>query len=62
MSWLSSFMNPQRGYNAAQGQMDNYYNQAQGYQQPYNQMDQQDGAATQEAMQNLLNPEQIQNQ
>ena len=62
MSWLSSFMNPQRGYDAAQGQMDNYYNQAQGYQQPYNQMGQQGGAATQGAMQNLLNPEQMQNQ
>ena len=62
MSWLSSFMNPQRGYDAAQGQMDNYYNQAQGYQQPYNQMGQQGGAAAQGAMQNLLNPEQMQNQ
>lgn len=35
MSWLSSFLNPQRGYDAAQGQLNDYYNQAQGFQKPF---------------------------
>ncbi len=35
MSWLSSWMNPGRGYNAGQEQLDKYYDEAQGYQQPY---------------------------
>lgn len=37
MSWLSSFLHPQRGYQAGQQQLDKYYNQAQGLQDPYNQ-------------------------
>jgi len=35
MSWLSSFLNPQRGYQEGQGQLDKYYQQGQGFQQPY---------------------------
>ena len=37
MSWLSSFLHPEKGYQGAQGQLDKYYNEGQGYQQPYNQ-------------------------
>ncbi len=43
MSWLSSFLHPGRGYDAAQEQLNNYYQQAQG---PLN-----------EYMQNLMNPQ-----
>lgn len=34
---FSSFMNPQQGYEDAGNQLQNYYGQAQGYLQPYNQ-------------------------
>ena len=37
MSWLSSFLHPEKGYKAAQEQLDKYYQQAQGNLQPYNQ-------------------------
>lgn len=46
MSWLSSWLHPQRGYNAAQEQYDKYYNQAQG---PLN-----------EYMKNLMDPQALQ--
>jgi len=36
MSWFSSWLHPGRGYADAAAQHDKYYNQAQGYQQPYN--------------------------
>jgi hypothetical protein len=34
---ISSFLNPQRGYQQAGGQLRQYYNQGQGYLSPYNQ-------------------------
>lgn len=37
MSWLTSFLNPGRGYEAGQDQLDKYYGQSQGYLNPYNQ-------------------------
>ena len=62
MSWLSSFLHPERGYAAGQGQLDKYYNQGQGYQQPYNQAGQNALPGLQEAQNNLLHPEQLQSQ
>jgi hypothetical protein len=35
MSWLSDFLHPKKAYSSAQGQLDKYYNQAQGYSQPF---------------------------
>lgn len=37
MSWLSSWMHPGRAYDKGIEQAKQYYDQAQGYQQPYNQ-------------------------
>lgn len=62
MSWLSSFLNPQKGYEAGQGQLDKYYNDAQGNLNPYNQNGQQVYGQYSGAMNNLLNPQQLQDQ
>lgn len=35
MSWLTSWLHPERGYDAAQGQIDKGYNEGKGYLQPY---------------------------
>lgn len=35
MSWLSSWLHPERGYNAGQEQLDKYYGDAQGAYKPY---------------------------
>ncbi len=60
MSWLSSFLHPERGYKKGQQQLDKYYNQAQGFQQPF--MDNASSAygGLNTAMQNLLNPAALQ--
>jgi hypothetical protein len=60
MSWLSSFMHPERPYQAAQDQMQQYYGQAQGALQPYMDFGTQAGGGLSEAMQNLLHPETLQ--
>ena len=62
MSMLSSFLHPERGYAAGQGQLDRYYNQGQGYQQPYNQMGQQAGQGLNTAMGRLMDPASLQNE
>jgi len=59
---LSSFLHPERGYAAGQGQLDRYYNQGQGYQQPYNQMGQQAGQGLNTAMGRLMDPASLQNE
>ena len=56
MSWLSSFLHPERGYNSAQEQLDKYYNNAQGRLQPYNQNGQDVYGKYKEAMEKLMNP------
>jgi hypothetical protein len=56
MSWLSSFLHPEKGYDQAQGQLDKYYNQGQGYLQPYNQNGQDAYGKYSGAMDKLLNP------
>jgi hypothetical protein len=62
MSWLSSFLHPQGGYDAAQGQLNNYYGQAQGYQQPYAQAGQSAIPGMNTAMSRLLDPASLQNE
>jgi hypothetical protein len=37
MSWLSSFLNPGRGYENSQDELNKHYQEGQGYLQPYNQ-------------------------
>ena len=61
MSWLSSFLNPSKGYKQGQQQLDNYYAQAQGNLQPYNQQGMDQYANLNEYIQNLMNPEKLQN-
>lgn len=60
MSMLSSFLHPGRAYKKAADQMSQYYNQAQGYMQPYSQQGQEAYGSLQGAMQSLLNPQQLQ--
>lgn len=62
MSWLSSFLHPERGYKAAQDEMNKYYQQGQDYLQPYNQYGQSAYGDIHGAMQSLLNPQELQNQ
>ncbi|MFB1501507.1 hypothetical protein [Thiocapsa sp. N5-Cardenillas] len=62
MSWLSSFLHPDRGYKAAGDQMQQFYNQAQGYQQPYNQQGQAAGQNLNTAQQALMDPVALQDQ
>jgi hypothetical protein len=61
MSWLSSFLHPEKGYQAGQQQLDKYYDQAQGNLQPYNQNGQDQYANLNEYIKNLMNPEELQN-
>lgn len=56
MSWLSSFMHPGRAYDAAQKETERYYNEAQGYQQPYNQHGQDVYGDYVTAMKRLMDP------
>jgi hypothetical protein len=62
MSWLSNFLNPGRGYKKGQEQLDKYYQQAQGYLQPYSQYGQDVYGDINSAMQALLNPQALQDQ
>lgn len=56
MSWLSSFLHPGRGYEKGQEQLDNYYQQAQGYMQPYNQQGQAQYGNLDSIIRNLMDP------
>lgn len=62
MSWFSDFMNPRKGYDAAQQQMQNYYNQAQQYQNPYMQGGQNVQPGLMEMFKNLSNPAALQSE
>lgn len=62
MSWLSSFLHPERGYQAAQDQMQQYYSQAQQGMQPFMQEGQQAGEQLAPAMQKLLDPQGLQSE
>lgn len=59
MGWFSSFMNPGKGYEKGQQQLDKYYNQAQGYQQPYNQNGINQGGNLNEYIKNLMDPTEL---
>lgn len=67
MSWLSSFLHPGKAYQKGQDQLDqywgqaqNFYNQGQGYLQPYNQQGQAAYGNLSGAMQSLLDPQALQ--
>jgi hypothetical protein len=62
MSWFTSWMNPGRGYDAAQEQYDKYYGQAQGALNPYAQQGQQQYGNMNNYIQNLMNPQGLQDQ
>ena len=62
MSWLSSFLHPEKGYKAAQEQLDKYYQQAQGNLQPYNQNGLDTYGKYSSAMDKLLNPAALQDE
>jgi len=61
MSWLSSFLHPERGYEKAQEDLNKYYNEAQGYQQPYNQNGQDAYGNLKGILGNLSNPQEFMN-
>ncbi len=56
MSWFSEFLHPGRGYKDAQKDLDKYYNQGQGYLDPYNQNGQDQYKNLQEMIDKLKNP------
>lgn len=60
MSWLSSFLNPGKGYEKGQEQLDKYYQQAQGSLQPYNNQGIEQYGNLNNYIQNLMNPEALQ--
>ncbi len=62
MSWLSSFLNPGKGYEKGQEQLDKYYNQSQGYLNPYNENGQQQYGNLQEYINNFMHPEKLQDE
>jgi hypothetical protein len=53
---FTSFLNPGKGYQKGQEQLDKYYGQSQQYLQPYQQQGQEAYGALNEAQNNLLNP------
>lgn len=60
MGMLSSFLRPERAYQKAQGQMENYYNQGQAQLQPFANQGQDAYGGLSQVMQSLLNPQQLQ--
>lgn len=59
MSWLSSFLNPGKGYQKGQDQLNNYYNQGQGYLNPYNQNGQNQYGNLNDIIKNLTDPTEL---
>ncbi len=59
---VSSFLNPQEGYKKGQKQLNKYYQQEQGYLNPYNQFGQGAYGDYSGAMKRLLNPQALQNE
>ncbi len=57
---ISSFFNPQKGYQKGQEQLNRYYNESQAHYQPYAQQGQEAYGGLSGAMNNLLNPAQLQ--
>lgn len=61
MGLFDSLFHSEKPYQKAQEQLDKYYQLAQGYQQPYSQNGQEAYSQLSPAMQQLLNPEELQN-
>lgn len=61
MSWLSNWLNPGKGYQKGQEQLDKYYNEAQGALNPYNQQGQQQYGNLNNYINSLMDPEALQN-
>lgn len=59
MSWLSSFLHPERGYKNAQNDLNNYYQQQQNYLNPYNQNGQTQYQTLQDIIKNLSDPTEL---
>jgi hypothetical protein len=62
MSWLSSFLHPEKSFESAQKEREKYYNQGQGYLDPYNQHGQETYGKYSGAMDKLLNPAALQDE
>jgi hypothetical protein len=62
MSWLSSFLHPERGYEKGQEQLDKYYGQAQGFLNPYNQHGEEQYGNLMQMIQKLMNPQGLQDE
>jgi hypothetical protein len=56
MSWFSSFLHPERGYQDALKVLQNYYNEGKGYQQPYQQNGVNQGRVQTSLIDELTNP------
>lgn len=59
MSWLTSWLHPERGYDAAQGQLNKYFDQSQGRVQPYNTFGQTNIPNMQSYIDTLMHPEKL---
>lgn len=62
MSWLSEFMHPGRAYKDAQKEAEKYYQQSQGYYEPYNERGQRAGGTLEDLLAQYMNPVDLQNQ
>jgi len=60
MSFLSSFLQPEKGYKAGQNQLDKYFNQAQTSMQPFVQQGQQQYGNIKNSINALLDPQALQ--
>jgi hypothetical protein len=60
MSWLSSWLHPERGYKAGQEQLDKYYNEAQNSYNPYMQNGQNAGNNLNDYMNQFMDPQALQ--
>lgn len=59
MSWLSSFLHPERGYQAAQDQLQQFYDQGQSKLQPYNQAGMDQYGNLKDIIANFMNPSKL---
>lgn len=62
MSWLSSFLHPEKSYEKAQKELDKYYQQGQGYLNPYSQNGMETYGKYSGAMDNLLDPSKLEDE
>jgi hypothetical protein len=60
MSWLTSWLHPERGYKAGQEELDKYYQDAQGQLQPYNQQGQEQYGNLNNYINTLMDPQALQ--